>query len=71
MNLPNDNFQIKFVGRQEIDTAKYDGCIDSAKNSLIYGFSWFLDSVCEDWACLILNDYEAVFPLPLREESTV
>ncbi|MGB5394515.1 MAG: hypothetical protein WBN16_09725 [Lutimonas sp.] len=68
MNLPNDNFQIKFVGRQEIDTAKYDGCIESAKNSLIYGFSWFLDSVCEDWACLILNDYEAVFPLPLRQK---
>lgn len=68
MKVPNDKFQIHFVRRQEIDTSKYDGCIDSAKNSLIYGFSWYLDSVCEDWACLILNDYEAVFPLPLRKK---
>lgn len=68
MRLPNDTCQINFVSRQEIDTSKYDGCIDNAKNSLIYGFSWYLDGVCEDWACLILNDYEAVCPLPLRRK---
>ncbi len=32
---------------------------------MIYGYSWYLNTVCKDWSALIENDYESVMPLPL------
>lgn len=37
-------------------------------NSLIYGYSWYLDIVSPDWEALVLDDYEAVFPLTHRKK---
>ncbi|MFD1316769.1 hypothetical protein [Namhaeicola litoreus] len=68
MGRKNEEIQINFVARNELDTVKYDACIFDAQNSLIYGFSWYLDVVCEEWGCLVLNNYEAVLPLPLHKK---
>jgi len=36
---------------------------------LVYAESWYLDIVCNsNWNALILNDYEAVMPLPLKSK---
>lgn len=59
---------IHYLKNNEIDYAKWDACITSAHNRLIYGFSWYLDIVCDDWDALVLGDYEAVFPLPKRKK---
>ncbi len=37
--------------------------MDRADNSLIYGYSFYLDSMAHYWDALVLNDYEAVMPL--------
>jgi hypothetical protein len=42
--------------------------MDSARDGLIYGYSYYLDSMADDWAGLVLNDYEAIMPLPLRKK---
>ena len=34
---------------------------------MIYGYSWYLNTVCQDWSALIENDYESVMPLPLAK----
>ena len=55
---------IRFVEHNEVDTDKWDQCIKRSINSTPYAFSWYLDIVVSNWNALILNDYEAVFPLP-------
>lgn len=59
---------IQYIERSEIDVEKYDFCIKNSRNSRIYAFSWYLDIVADNWAVLILNDYEAVMPLPWRSK---
>ena len=54
---------IKYFSHQEIDKAKWNICVEQSVNSLIYAYSWYLDIVSPRWEALILNDYEAVFPL--------
>lgn len=43
---------------------KYDQCVKQAENSLVYAYSWFLDTVADDWGALVLDDYKAVMPIP-------
>ncbi len=52
--------QVKHI---EIDKAKWDQCIRKSSNESIFGYSWYLDAVCDNWNAFILNDYEAVFPV--------
>jgi len=51
-----------------IDIEKYDSCVKRNAQKIPYGLSWYLDSVCEQWDCLVLNDYDAVWPLPFRKK---
>jgi hypothetical protein len=54
---------IHYVQQHEIDKAKWDACISTADNSLIYAYSHYLDSMANNWDGLVLNDYEVVMPL--------
>lgn len=54
---------IKYIEHKNIDKKKWDVCIDSSSNACIFVYSWYLDVVCENWTALVLNDYEAVFPI--------
>lgn len=58
----------RYLKHDEIDPAKWDACIERAPNGLIYAYSFYLDHLCEHWDGLILNDYEAVMPLPWRKK---
>jgi len=59
---------IRYFKRRDLDVIKYDNCIASAVNSRIYAYSWYLDIVADNWDVLVLNDYEAVMPLPWRSK---
>lgn len=59
---------IRFVEHKDVDTDKWDACIKNSVNSLPYAFSWYLDIVVANWDALVLNDYEAVFPLPAKQK---
>ena len=56
---------IRYLNNNEINYRRWDRCITSSFNSMIYGYSWYLNTVCQDWSALIENDYESVMPLPL------
>ncbi len=56
------------VKRKKLDIEKYNNCIENSMQSNIYGFSWYLDIVCDHWDVLVLNDYEAVMPIPWRRK---
>ena len=54
---------IQYVPYKQIDKLKWDGCIDTASNGLVYAYSFYLDAMAKHWDALVLNDYEAVMPL--------
>lgn len=58
-----DRFDIRHIAHKDIDFIKWDNCIASTPNGLIYGYSWYLDHMSKRWDGLVLNDYEAVMPL--------
>jgi hypothetical protein len=58
---------IKFYERNQISDQKWDQCISRSFNGMVYGYTWYLDIVAGDWAALVENDYESVFPLPYKK----
>jgi len=56
--------QIRYIPHNEIDKMKWDACIKSSFNGLIWGFSWYLDIVCLNWDAIVEDDYQKVMPLP-------
>lgn len=59
---------IVYTKREQVNDLKYNQCIQNAVQSNIFGFSWYLDIVTDSWDVLVLNDYEAVMPLPNRKK---
>lgn len=54
---------IQYLDNEGIDRLKWDRCIDSASNGLIYAYSFYLDHMAQGWEALVLDDYRAVMPL--------
>lgn len=59
---------IRYISYKDIDKTKWDDCIQNSSNGLVFAYSWYLDSVCDQWNALILNDYEAVFPITSKSK---
>jgi hypothetical protein len=62
---------IRYLKRNQLDTKLYDACIQKSNNARIYAYSWYLDCVADNWDALVLNDYEAVMPLPWRRKHLI
>lgn len=54
---------VTYIKHEDIDLKKWDKCIKKAVNGSIYGYSWFLNIVSENWDALIDENYENVMPL--------
>jgi hypothetical protein len=61
-------FNIIHCPQHQIDKEKWDNCIGKSSNGLIYSLSYYLDNTAVTWDALILNDYDAVMPLPVRKK---
>ncbi len=59
---------IRIVSRKNLDVEKYDDCVANSIQSNVFGFSWYLDAAVDNWNVLVLNNYEAVMPLPCRKK---
>ena len=59
---------IQYLQNKEIDKDAWDKCITRSVNGLIYGYSFYLDHMADNWDALVLGDYEAVMPLPWRKK---
>jgi hypothetical protein len=63
---------IHYLRREEIDTRRWDDCIDRSPNGLLYGRSFFLDVMTGgQWDGLVLGDYSAIMPLPWRRKAGI
>ena len=55
--------EIRFLKRNEINERAWNECVEKSVYSLPYAYVWYLDAVAENFDALVLNNYEAVFPL--------
>lgn len=62
---------ITYIKRKSLDVAKYDNCIENSLQSRVYAYSWYLDKVADQWSVLVLNDYKAVMPIPIKQKLGV
>jgi hypothetical protein len=62
---------IQYVSNEKINKEKWDCCIRSSCNGLIYAYSWYLDRMADNWDALVLGDYEVVMPLPWRKKMGI
>ncbi len=58
-----DTSSLRYLQNALIDKQKWDRCIDTASNGVIYAYSFYLDAMSKHWDALVLNDYEMVMPL--------
>lgn len=65
------DFNIKYIGYDELDTDKWDACLEKASNALVYAQSWYLDKVASPWDALVLGDYKYIMPLTKRSKLGV
>ncbi|MBW7953086.1 MAG: hypothetical protein H3C56_11185, partial [Chitinophagaceae bacterium] len=61
-------YQVKILPSSEIDFFKWDSCIEQNTNGLIYANSFYLNTMAKQWYALVVNDYEAVFPIPVKKK---
>lgn len=59
---------INYIKHSEIDTDKWDKCIENAANRRVYAFHWYLDRTAIKWDALVIGDYKYVMPLPVRKK---
>ena len=59
---------INYIKRKDLDVAKYNTCIENSIQSRVYGYSWYLDIVADNWDVLVLDDYQAVMPIPWKQK---
>lgn len=59
---------IRYLKHDQIDKNKWDDCISSAENGLIYALSWYLDVVSPNWDALVAGDYKTIMPLTWKKK---
>jgi len=57
---------ISFLQRGEINDEQWNRVISSSGFALVYAQSWYLDACADQWAALVLSDYEYVMPVAFR-----
>lgn len=62
---------IRFIPRAQLDTKKWDSCIDDAGGFPLYAYHFYLDVMCRQWDALVLNDYEAIMPLTWHKKAGI
>jgi len=60
---------IRYLERNEIDTVKWDRCIQESPIGLMYARSFYLDAMAENWTALVAGDYEYVMPLTWKKKA--
>ncbi len=58
---------IYYIQHDKIDITKWDSTVNSALNSNIFSYYWFLNLASNNhWDAIIENDYETIMPLPFK-----
>jgi len=68
-NYLNKKMSINYLKRAEIDVLKWNQCVNSnVETAAVFAQHWFLDNHCKQWHAVVVDDYRAVLPLPIRRK---
>lgn len=62
------SISLQYLRRNEIDDTKWNECLSSSLNRLVYGHTNYLDCMSPDWEALVLGDYDFIMPLTWRKK---
>ncbi len=65
------NYTINILHSSQIDHCKWDATVSAAANGLIYATTVYLNTICDSWCGLIVNDYEVIAALPYRRKGFI
>jgi len=60
--------EIAIVPSYNVDSEKWNRCINESGNGLIYATTSWLDHLADHWTGIVFNDYEMVMPVPWRRK---
>jgi len=60
--------EIQIIPSHNIDALQWDSCITASNNSLIYATTSYLNHMAINWSGIVLNNYDAVMPIPWRKK---
>lgn len=60
-----DREDIIYLKNEEVNRRKWDSAVSQSPFYSLFGYSWFLDTVCQTWDALITADYKHVMPIPV------
>ncbi len=55
---------IVYLKKNEINEQKWNKAISESVFPLTYAYSWYLNSICENWGAIVDEDYSFIMPLP-------
>ena len=64
-------YSIVILPSNKIDKEKWNACLQNADNNIIYAQYDYLQMIADNWAGVIVNDYEAIMPLPFRSKMGI
>ncbi len=59
---------ITHLTRQEVDSIRWNDCLERADNGSPYARTDYLDALSPGWEALVQGNYEQVMPLPVRKK---
>lgn len=62
---------LQILPSHQINKLKWDTCVASNSNGLIYANSMFLDAMASNWYGCIINHYETIFPLCVKNKCGI
>ncbi|MBS1747474.1 MAG: hypothetical protein JST21_15005 [Bacteroidetes bacterium] len=60
--------QLQLLASHKIDEQKWDQCLKSGTNGLIYSTTDFLCTLCDNWDAIVVGDYDYIMPVPWRKK---
>jgi hypothetical protein len=60
------------LSRRQIDPSRWNALVQQSPQQVLYGYSWYLDTVSPDWSALVwpsAEEYRVVLPLPTRTKA--
>ena len=54
---------IHHLQRKQINEDRWNQLIESIEYTQVFFTTWYLDACYSDWSALVLDDYQAIFPI--------
>ncbi len=57
---------VQFLTSNYISSVQWNKTISESVFPLTYAYTWYLNTVCDNWGAVLTDDYSVVIPLPLK-----